>query len=264
MINALDVRMARQPSLFHDGRLLVWFSCGAASACALKLVAHMNPTAVYCNLRKDEHDDNARFRAEVERWTGVQVHVIQSSKYESVEEVWDDRRYMSGPKGAPCTVEMKKVPRFEFQRADDTHIFGLTADEEDRISDFENDNIDLNLAWVLSQSGMTKADCLQCITDAGILLPMMYRLGFKNNNCIGCVKATSARYWNKIRSFFPDVFKRRAEQSRKIGCRLVRYKGQRIFLDELPFNADDGRDENVSCGPQCKGVELVAETGTLG
>ena len=33
----------------------------------------------------------------------------------------------------------------------------------------------------------------------------MYKLGYKNNNCIGCVKG-QAGYWNKIRKDFPDVF----------------------------------------------------------
>jgi hypothetical protein len=32
---------------------------------------------------------------------------------------------------------------------------------------------------------------------------------------------------------FPDVFAERAEQSRRLGVRLVRVKNQRIFLDEL-------------------------------
>lgn len=258
MIDRLNIRSARQSSLFKDGRLLVWFSCGAASACALKLVAHLNPLAVYCNLANNEHEDNIRFRADVERWTGVPVTVISSTQYESCEDVWEHRRFMAGPNGAPCTVEMKKVPRFNFQRADDTHIFGLTADEVDRIGKFESDNIDMNLAWPLVQAGMTKADCIQCVADAGIVIPVMYRLGFNNNNCIGCVKATSARYWNMIRRFFPAVFRVRCEQSRRLGAKLVRYKGVRIFLDELPPDEDDGIVEDLSCGPQCRVKEALA------
>lgn len=247
----LDVRRASQTSLFKDGRLLVWFSCGAASACALKLVAHMNPIAVYCDTSKDEHEDNLRFRKEVEEWTGVKVTVIKSRKYSSIEEVADDVRYMAGPKGAPCTGQMKKVPRFEFQRPDDIHIFGMTVDELDRIEGFESDNFDLNLAWPLLQAGMEKQDCLDMIAEAGIGIPVLYLQGFENNNCIGCFKATGVAYWNRVRKYYPAVFKRRCEQSRRLNVRLVRYKGERIFLDELPEDATDNTKENLSCGPQC-------------
>jgi hypothetical protein len=82
----------------------------------------------------------------------------------------------------------------------------------------------------------------------------MYSLGYRNNNCIGCVKATSPAYWAKIKRDFPEVFAKRAAQSREIGCRLTRVKGKRIFLDELP-EGDFGRykTEDISCGPECAG-----------
>lgn len=73
--------------------------------------------------------------------------------------------------------------------------------------------------------------------------------------CIGCVKATSPTYWNTVRQHFPDEFQKRAELSRDIGARLVRYKGRRIFLDELPPHAA-GRPlkdtlADVECGIFC-------------
>lgn len=247
----LEVRLSDQTSLFKDGRLLVWFSCGAASAVALKLVAHLNPLAIYCDTSANEHPDNVRFRADVERWTGIAVTVIKSTRFSTVEEVADEKQYMAGPEGAPCTVEMKKVPRFNFQRADDTHIFGFSLDEKNRLKKFEADNHDMNLAWPLVQAEMTKADCLEMIVAAGIALPVLYTLGFANNNCLGCFKATSAKYWNRTRRHFPAVFKLRCEQSRRLGVRLVRYKGVRIFLDELPEDATDNITEDLSCGPQC-------------
>lgn len=248
----LDVRWSAQRSLFNDGRLLVWFSCGAASACALKLLADQNPVALYCDTSRNEHPDNARFLIDVESWTGCKVEKLKHKDYSTVEEVFDARQYVSGPAGAPCTVELKKVPRFQMQRPDDVHVFGMTVDEK-RIKQFEDSNFDLNLAWPLVQMGMSKTDCLAMIRDAGIEVPMMYKMGYENNNCLGCVKATSPHYWNKVREDFPDVFRLRAEQSRRIGCKLTRYKGERIFLDELPSNAKERVKEDLSCGPQCNG-----------
>lgn len=234
-------------------RRVVWFSCGAASAVAAKLTTWAHPEAevVYCDTSKDEHPDNLRFRRDVEKWIGKAVTVIRSEKYEGIEDVFEKRKYMSGPKGAICTTELKKIPRFAFQRPEDIHIFGFTADENRRIDAFKSRNPELRLEWPLLGAGIEKDDCLRMIREAGIVLPAMYGLGFKNNNCLGCVKATSPVYWNRVRDIFPAVFQRRAEQSRALGVKLARYKGERVFLDELPAEEKSGDEENVSCGPEC-------------
>ena len=241
-------------------RTVAWFSCGAASACAAKLALdrYDNVEVVYCDTMASEHPDNARFFDDVQRWLGVPIQTIGNPKYESVDEVFEQTRYMAGIAGARCTVEMKKVPRFSYQQPDDLHIFGLTADEPERIAKFEQNNHDLKLAWVLQDANMSKARCLEMVDRAGIELPVMYRLGYRNNNCAGCVKATSARYWNMIRRDFPDVFARRARQSRELDVRLTRLDGERIFLDELPPDYMAGDLENISCGPDCAQIDLFA------
>ena len=241
-------------------RVVVWFSCGAASAVAAKLaVERYGPDVhvVYCNTLQSEHPDNLRFLKDVERWLGISIEIIRSTKYENVDEVFEQTRYMAGIKGARCTVELKKVPRFNYQLPDDIHIFGLTADEGKRIRTFEHNNPELNLEWILREQGIMKEMCYRRLRDAGITLPTMYSLGFKNNNCIGCVKATSAVYWDRVRTHFPDIYARRAAQSRAIGVKLVRYHGTRIFLDELPAKITDRRkEEDIECGPVCA-QELV-------
>ena len=234
-------------------RVIVWFSCGAASACAARLAITEYPDAlvVYCDTSKTESSDNPRFMADVERWIGKRVTIIRSGKYATVDDVFMGERYMAGPGGARCTVEMKKVPRFEFQRPDDLHIFGYTKDEKKRIRLFEQNNPELATDWILVRHDMTKARCLAMVTDAGIALPVLYAQGFKNNNCIGCVKATSPEYWNRVRTFYPDVFKRRVSQSRELNVRLVEFHGERIFLDEMP-SVSGPITEDLSCGPYCQ------------
>jgi len=243
-------------------RTVVWFSCGAASACAAKIALQKYPDAciVYCNTMKTEHADNARFFDDVEKWLGVPIMVIESDKYRTVDDVFEKTHYMAGIKGARCTTEMKKIPRFNFQLPDDLHIFGLCADELKRIKLFEENNPELRLEWILRDADITKDDCYQLLKDAGIALPIMYSLGFKNNNCIACVKATSPKYWDRVRRYFPEIFIRRCEQSRSLGVRLVRYHGERIFLDELPNPVvykkrfkKESEDEDIECGPVCLG-----------
>lgn len=242
------------------GRFLCWFSYGAASAVAAKLSVEKYKgepiEIVNCDTSRNEHPDNARFRKDVEQWIGREVKVIASKKYKTVEEVFEARQYMSGVSGAPCTDEMKKMPRIAFQYAEDVHIFGLTADEGKRIRQFEDNNPSLFLDWILRDAGLTKEGCYQVLRDAGIKLPAMYGLGFDNNNCIGCVKAQGPSYWNRVRKNFPEVFKLRAEQSRRIGVRLVRLKGVRIFLDELPEDSTEQIKEDLSCGVQCVSLKL--------
>lgn len=207
---------------------------------------------------KSEHPDNQRFFDDVQRWIGREIIRIKSQKYDSVDDVFAARRYLSGIAGAPCTVEMKKVPRYAFQLADDVHVFGFTVDEQDRIADFERGNPELYFDWILRDSGYSKKRCLYEVERAGIRLPIMYELGFENNNCLGCVKATSPNYWRRTRRNFPDTFARRVAQGREYGARLVRINGERKFLDELPPDSEftlwagiEDVKEDLSCGPQC-------------
>lgn len=235
-------------------RRLVWFSCGAASAVAAKLAVEKygdGCEVVYCDTIRTEHPDNARFFADVEKWIGRKIAVIRSETYRDIDDVFMKTRYMAGIKGARCTSELKKLPREAFQRSDDIHIFGYTTDEQKRADDFEDRNPALQVEWLLIDEGVTKAACLARLTEAGIELPEMYKLGFDHNNCLGCVKATSPRYWNKVRLHFPETFAKRAAQSRLLGVKLVRVKNVRCYLDELPPDLD-GPKEDIECGPVCQ------------
>lgn len=235
-------------------RIVVWFSCGAASAMAAKLAVlkyRSRCTVVYCDTLASEHPDNARFFRDVERWIGSPIEVIRSPTYTDIDDVFQRTRYMAGIAGARCTTELKKLPRVAFQRYTDTHIFGYTVEETKRAAAFEAANPALDVEWLLIDLGVTKQTCKDALTEAGIAMPALYGLGFEHNNCIGCPKATSAGYWNRVRALFPDVFSRRARQSRLIGARLVRVAGKRIFLDELPEDAH-APDDDIECGPVCQ------------
>jgi hypothetical protein len=239
------------------GRTLAWFSCGAASAVAAHQALKRDREALvlYCDTMEAEHPDNARFFSDVQEWLGTTITKLSSTKYASVDDVFEKTRYMAGVSGARCTVEMKKVPRFGFQQPGDVHVFGFTADEKNRADRFV-ENADVDVWFPLVEDRITKEDCLQVLRSAGIAIPEMYRLGYKNNNCLGCVKATSANYWNMVRRDFPDVFDKRAAQSREIGVRLTRVRGERVFLDELPEDYIPAEPlEDVSCGPDCRGVD---------
>jgi 3'-phosphoadenosine 5'-phosphosulfate sulfotransferase (PAPS reductase)/FAD synthetase len=241
--------------------IVVWFSCGAASAVAAKKT--IEKYGDYFNIRvvnnpvKEEHEDNFRFLKDVEKWLGVDIEFATNPKFESnsCQEVWNSRKYMSGPSGAPCTFELKKKARQLWEKENDFSylVLGFTADEKKRHDRFKKNERE-NILPVLIDEKITKDDCFKIVMDANIELPYIYKMGYPNANCIGCVKASSSTYWNHVRKMHPDVFKERAEFSRKIGCKLAWYKGGRVYLDELPENAK-GRSMkglNFECGIFCE------------
>ena len=220
-------------------KIAVWFSCGAASAAALKLtVDKYGVDNVYAvnNPVIEEHHDNKRFAEDVANWVGIDIQYAINSNYPlaSVVDVFDRRKGMAFPHGAPCTVELKKRARQEWEKSNpvDWHVLGFTVDERNRHDRFVMTERD-NVLPILIDANMTKNDCADMIRAAGVKLPEIYGRGFPNANCIGCVKATSPTYWNLVRQEFPEVFDQRAEQSRRLGAKLVRVKNERIFLDEL-------------------------------
>ena len=243
-------------------RVLVWFSCGAASAVASKMAIEKYGDRVeilYCDTLKYEHPDNLRFMADVEKWIGRKVTILKSKKYEDIYDVFNKTRWLVGVNGARCTTEMKKVPRMEYQQPDDIHVFGYTADEKKRIEIFESNNPELYTDWILYTAGVKKSDCYRILKENGIELPSMYKLGYRNNNCIGCVKG-QAGYWNKIRIDFPGIFEKMAKTEREIGAAINKkyVKGVRIpvYLDELQPNAGRYRSEpDIECGVQCVGAK---------
>lgn len=241
-------------SFMFDRRVLVRFSCGAASAVAAKMAVEQYGDAVeicYYDLFASEHPDNRRFLADVERWTGKTVTILRSRKYANIWDVFRGERYIVGKDGAPCTREMKRRVGKEYADISDWNVFGFTADEGKRIERFEDANRMLSCIWILRDAGITKGDCYRIVQAAGIELPAMYRLGYRNNNCVGCVKG-GAGYWNKIRSDFPVAFARMAALEREIGHAICRVKGEPCYLDELPPDAGryDG-EPDIECGPQC-------------
>ena len=60
--------------------------------------------------------------------------------------------------------------------------------------------------------GLTKKDCIKMIETWNIEVPMMYKLGFHNNNCFktGCVQG-GIGYWQKMKRDFPEKFDKMAE-----------------------------------------------------
>lgn len=259
-------------------KVIVWFSCGAASAVAaffaVKEYGKENVELIYCDTLKYEHPDNLRFMNDVETWLGLTVTILKSEKYEDIFDVWETKKYLVGKKYAPCTEELKIKLRVEYQKKypEAIHIFGFTMEEKDRFMTLASWDENIEMEFILGDNNISKDNCYAWLNKVGIKLPAMYYLGFKNSNCIGCVKAANYSYWGRIKKLddqaqagdkslymFKGVYDRMAKLERKIGASINKDqrggKRKKHFLDELT-EADfaRGRDQdepNVECGVLC-------------
>ena len=244
----------RNALLFQE-RLLVWFSCGAASAVAAKHTIEKYGNTheievIYCDTLKYEHPDNIRFLSDVTSWIGREIKIMKSKKYNDIMECFRVQRFIVGPHYAPCTDFMKKRVRLDISSPIDKHFFGMTLEEQNRINRYEKQNPQMWCEWILRDQGITKKDCYSILQSAGIAIPTMYRLGYKNNNCIGCVKGGTG-YWNKIREDFPERFEEMAALEKEIGAKICKVKGERIWLYDLPTDVGKDKSEDVECGVLC-------------
>lgn len=174
-----------------------------------------------------------------------------------VDNVINDERYINGPAGAPCTKYLKKRVRQEWERdnltSDTVYVFGYDSDEVHRAERLVENTVEAVCEFPLIDQGISKQLAHGICDRLGIKRPVMYDLGYPNNNCIGCVKGGKG-YWNRIRKDFPAVFRRRAKQERAIGHSCI--KG--CFLDEL--EPDEGRME-IEIFPECSFMCLGYDGG---
>jgi 3'-phosphoadenosine 5'-phosphosulfate sulfotransferase (PAPS reductase)/FAD synthetase len=239
-------------------RVVVWFSCGAASAVAAKLaIAKYGKVEIVYTQVINEHPDNARFMADCAVWFGQKIRVLRNETYNAdIREVFRKRKFLVSTNGAPCTDLLKRQMRVFFEEEDDTQVFGFTVEEKHRADRLIERNPYIQADFLLIENQLTKADCLAMIDRAGIEIPVMYRMGYRNNNCIGCVKG-GAGYWNKIRRDFPKQFAERAEDERMVGHSILkRSDGTPVFLDELPTDMGVGVTEpDMECSFFCHMAE---------
>jgi hypothetical protein len=208
----------------------------------------------HCDLGNSVHPDSQRFIDDLEQWYGKEILRLKSDKYDNVDEVFEARKYHAGVNGAPCTGEMKFVPRMNFQLPSDTHYWGYTSDKRDakRFHIMQEKYPNLKQRAPLIDIGMRKIDTHAMLAQHGIQRPYVYEIGMPNGNCLCCVKASSPNYWAHQRKHFPEVFARRAEQSRRFGSKLTRIKDERICIDEIPADWPTEIKENFGgCGFHC-------------
>lgn len=240
--------------MFLDKSLKVcWLSAGVSSFIAGYLAKDTIDKFIYIDI-KDQHPDSIRFIKDCEGVLGKEVEILKSTQYDCVEDAVRGGGVfrMTRTGFAPCTAYLKKRVRkrweFEHSDFDITYVWGFDLDEKRRADNVAETMIEFQHEFPLIDHNLLKQDCHAMAARLGIKRPVMYDLGYNNNNCVGCVKG-GIGYWNKIRVDFPDVFESRARLEREINKRILK----ECFLDEL--DPDRGRmSEEIleDCGIFCE------------
>lgn len=250
-------------------RIVSHFSCGAASAVATKLILDAYPRDRVSIIRawiKEEHEDNDRFSSDCEKWFGHPITILKDEKYgASAVEVFKSKRYVgNGMMGAPCSRALKRDVLEAYGQLDDIWVLGYTIEEQKRFDRFIDANNGRKVLCPLIEWGLSKSDCLAMIQRAGIELPMMYRLGYNNNNCKCCVKGGEG-YFNRQRIDFPEAYEALCQIQDKLGPGSYLFRdrktGVRYSLRDLPPNNGRHVEPEISCSMYCLSAEEELDNG---
>lgn len=250
-----------------SSRIMCLFSCGAASSVATKMALidnekhYKKPMIIVNNYVKEEHEDNLRFLKDCEKWYKHPITITKNEKYDgSIYKVFESKKMLKQKFYAPCTEMLKREVRDKMMQENDIIVVGFTIEEEERYMRFKKATTKYRVWAPLIERQFTKVNCFDTLNDAKIELPAMYKMGYKNNNCIGCVKGGRG-YWNKIRIDFPDVFKKMADMEQELGEGAYLFNDpksdKRISLYDLNSNSGNyNQEHDTQCSVLCSMTPL--------
>lgn len=229
-----------------------WVSAGVSSFIAEYITKDEIDESLYIDIA-DQHPDSLRFIADCEKAIGKPTGMLRSAEYSSVADAVRAGGVFRMVRGfAPCTNYLKKRVRKEWERAHEdceiTYVWGFDSGERRRAENLVDAMPQFKHRFPLIENNLTKQDAHAMLARLQIKRPVMYDMGYNNNNCIGCVKGGMG-YWNKIRVDFPEVFESRARLEREIGRTCLK----ECYLDELdPTRGRMSEAISEDCGIFCE------------
>lgn len=234
-----------------DKLKVCWISAGVSSFIAGYLDRDTIDKFIYIDI-DDQHPDSMRFIKDCEKVLGKEIEILKSP-YGSVENAIRAAGLIGNARTTyyPCTNWLKKRVRkeweYEHRDYDITYVWGMDCNEKHRAERLMEAMPQFQHCFPLIERELTKEEAHGICTELGVERPVMYDLGYNNNNCVGCVKGGMG-YWNKIRVDFPEVFESRAKLEREVGNSILK----ECYLDELDPNRGRMSDEiptdcNIFC-----------------
>ena len=228
--------------IMENKKIICWWSGGITSAVACKTALDLFKDKNECRVimidTANEDEDTYRFKTDCEKWYGQPIEVITAisqpvnilgvnsfinigRQYSNIQEVWIEHKSLNVATGAICSTQLKRRVREKWQEENeyDYQVFGFEFDkkEQNRALGLHKNHPKAKGIYPLLMMAYDKDDCLKIVQDAGIEIPRMYQLGFRNNNCFktGCVQG-GIGYWQKMERDFPAKFEAMAEMEHKL------------------------------------------------
>jgi len=206
--------------------VICWWSGGVTSAVACKAAINIygkDSCRIIMIDTQNEHPDTYRFKDDCAKWYGKEIEIITGigDKYSSIQDVWIKRKSLNVAHGAICSTELKRNVRERWQKDNDfTHqVIGFEIDKNEfnRAISMRLNNPKINPIFPLLMLGWNKSKCIEIVNDAGIEVPVTYKMGFHNNNCFktGCVQG-GIGYWQKMKLERHDAYLKMAEMEHKL------------------------------------------------
>ena len=219
-----------------ENKIICWWSGGVTSAVACKKAIEIYGVENCRVIMIDTHnedEDTYRFLIDCEKWYECKIETITAigNKWETIQDVWITRKSLNTATGAICSTELKRVVREKWEKENTfkCQVFGFEFEpkEFNRAKGMTINHPKVKAIYPLLMFGLTKKDCLQIISDAKIEVPLVYKLGYKNNNCFktGCVQG-GIGYWQKIQREDIEKFNTMAEMEHY----LTELKGEPVTM----------------------------------
>ena len=240
--------------------IIAWFSCGITSAVACKIALQTYKDVVlYYTDTGSQEEDSLRFLHDCEQWFGQKINIVRSKEYTNHFDVIEKKGLISKHNYYPCTFELKKRLRYQIEddlKYWDGQVWGFDISETNRAQRMIEQYPNMKPLFPLIDNQLSKANCACLLAKEGIEIPRMYKMGYHNNNCIGCIRGGMG-YWNKIRIDFPEDFERMAKLERVVGHSCLKERigneTKALFLDELsPDRGDFPTEIMPECGLFCE------------
>lgn len=214
-------------------KIIAWWSGGITSAVTCKLCIDIfgleNVRFIFIDTH-NEDEDTYRFKKDCEKWYGAEIETISGvEKYGTVQDIWRKHNSLNVATGAICSTVLKRKVREDWQKGNeyDYQAFGFELSECKRALSMTLNHPKAKAIYPLLLYGLSKKDCIAIVQDAGLIIPNMYQLGYKNNNCFktGCVQG-GIGYWQKIKREYPLKF----EAMAKMEHELTDAKGEPVTM----------------------------------
>lgn len=230
-------------------RVICALSGGKASAWCAKWAFDNYPKEdiiLYFNDTKWEHEDLYRFLDDLSKYFDHPITYDNDGR--SPEALFYDHRALANNRMPFCSHELKAERLQKFYRHGDTIVFGIGLDEPHRakriIDVYESvghrKKRYAKLAFPLISEGVTPRDINKWLHEVDILEPLLYRLGFKHNNCAGgCVRSGKGQ-WKLLLEKLPEIYAERErveEEMREYLGKPVTYLKD-ISLKELRYRIE--------------------------